>query len=240
MLKHQFSSIRVKNPAGLQKRNPDLSTLCFANHSNWWDGLTDFLLTAHLAPDAKLYVMIEELHRLSVLSWVGGFSVDKSTPQAAFRSLHYGLNLLRQDSRNILWLYPQGAVQHQDYHPLQFAQGLAYLVNKMPHLNVIPIAQYYSFIREEKPEIFIYVGTPLTLDEDLRKNRKALNHYFEQLLLGMREAIREDLIQGNLSEYHLLLQGQINPYTTLEQSLHRAGQWVQNILNPWPRHRRSP
>lgn len=232
LLKKQFYAVRVKNREAFLYRNPTQPTLCVGNHSNWWDGLTDFLLCTRETPGDRFYLMIEQLHRFPFLSYLGGFSIDKSSSLSAMRSLDYACQLLSRDPKTLLWIYPQGEVRPQDRRPLNFANGVGYLVKKMPHSNVIPVAHYYTYQKEDRPEVFMNVGNPLVVPPGVAKNRQALSELLEDAVTGLLEEIRADLARGEVSQYSLLLQGDLNPFKLLEADLRRAGATVDFLLHP--------
>lgn len=234
-LKKQFYAVRVKNRQSFLFRDPNQPTLCLSNHCNWWDGMVDFILTSRLAEEEKFYVMIEELHRFSFLSRLGGFSVEKDSALSALRSLEYACQLLQKDPDNLLWIYPQGTVIPQDRRPLQFAGGVGYLMKKLPEINIVPVAQYYTFVKEDRPEILINVGAPIQpnrIDPAIRRNRQALTGFFESQVTELLEEIRADVTQGELEGYMTLVQGELNPFKALEMSLHQAWRIVDHVVHP--------
>lgn len=231
-IRKQFCSMRVKNGKALAFRDPSRPTLCISNHCNWWDGLSDFLLVSQLTPESRFHAMVEELYRFPPLTYLGGFSVEKETARTATRALEYSVNLLKSDPRNLLWIYPQGKVCPQDTPSMEFANGVAYLLKKLPEINLIPVAQYYTFLTEDRPAILMEVGEPIQLTAATAQNREEVTTLLESSVENLLTDIRTNLAQGTLDEFTPMVKGEINPFKQVELSFQYSWEVISSIYRP--------
>lgn len=198
MTKKAFYSYRVKGAENFELRNKSKANIFFATHGCWWDGIIAFLLLRHITK-TNLHMMIQGLRRFPLLSKAGGFSVEKDSPQASIRALQYAINILN-DSKNSLWIFPQGRVCPPDYRPLEFANGISYLCNKLDGINLIPIAHRYNFVREDRPEVFVEIGKPITLRGKV-EDKHELTEYLENVLTDLHDKQRLQISQGDFKGY---------------------------------------
>lgn len=232
LFRKQFYSMRVYNAAGLSQRAPDQPTLCLSNHCNWWDGICDFLLTYTLDPKALFYIMVKEVGRFPLLTYVGAFSVEQSSPIQAIRALDYAAQLMEQSAKTILWIYPQGKVTPQDARPLEFSRGVAHLIKKRQQFNVIPVAKYYAFTTEDRPELLVRIGRPMTFPASTLEDRTLLTCMLETTITEMIDQIKTDLATGDLSAYQTVIQGFPNPFKELENDLQQAWETMDSLVHP--------
>jgi len=206
MIRKAFYSFRVKNRENFELRDKSKGSILFANHSCWWDGLVAYIL-CRKALHANIRMMIEELYRFPLLSRIGAFSVEKDSPQSAIKALNYSASFLKRPETS-LWIYPQGTVMPPDYRPIKFASGVAYLCSKLDGINLIPIAQKYNFIREDRPEIFIEIGKPIIL-ENKNIDRKEFTYMLEQEFTALLDNQRIDISTGNLDGYEFIFKSRL-------------------------------
>jgi 1-acyl-sn-glycerol-3-phosphate acyltransferase len=206
MLNKAFYSVRVKNAENFELRDKTKGSIIFASHCCWWDGFVAYLLCRKVLK-TNMRMMIEELYRFPLLSRIGGFSVEKDSPQSAIKALNYCTEFLNKPDE-ALWIYPQGSVMPPDHRPIEFAGGTAYICSKMDGINLIPIAHRYNFLREDRPEIFVEVGKPIILTEKC-KDRKALTSMLEREFTNNMEKQRKDISEGKLEGYELFLKSRL-------------------------------
>ena len=138
----------------------DPSGLLFlGNHSSWWDLYLAHLLNEAVPVDG--YGMMEHFNlvRFGFFRRIGAFSVDRSDPLAVRAALDYTAELLARP-RSGVWLFPQGRVAANDIRPLGFQPGLRGLLRRTGRLRMVPIALRYEFWQDERPEVFVRIGTP--------------------------------------------------------------------------------
>ena len=203
LVEHNFASIRIKNKENYNLANPNYANLLYGNHSCFHDGQVAYYICRKMF-NANFYLMIQELYKLSLLSKIGGFSVEKDSPLEALKSINYASNLLA-DKDNMLWIFPQGRVMPPDYRPIKFESGLTYLSNKVKGLNLIPVAIRYTYVRDVKPEIFAEIGEPITIENGV-SNKKEFTHFLEEDFANLSDAQTKRISQGDLDEYEFVYQ----------------------------------
>lgn len=215
MIKSSFFSMNVKNIQNFELRDKEKSTILFASHCSWWDGIIGYTLLRTFMK-IRFHLMIEELYRFPLLSKIGAFSVEKNSPQSALKSLNYCTEIL-ENKDNLLWIFPQGEVKPPDYRPIKFANGLSYLYKKVNGVNIIPISHRYNFIREDKPEIFIEMGKPVIIPNKTQK-RQEITRLLENELCNLLDKQRNDISNGNLSGYESILKSKLCLAKSLEKN----------------------
>lgn len=159
LYKH-FNAIHLSHYENLESINNNLPLIFYANHSNWWDGFIAYFISNRiLKKDDYLLMDFEQMKKYSFFKYIGVFSVDKSNPADSLRSINYASNLIKNSNR-CLWIFPQGNMQHQDYRPLIFYNGIINIAKKSFPVQLIPVAFRYDFIMEQRPEVFIKIGKP--------------------------------------------------------------------------------
>lgn len=206
MIKKSFFALRIKNAENYNLRNSSMSNIIFTNHSCWWDGLVAYTICRQLFK-TEMHMMIEELHRFPLLAKIGAFSVKKDSAYSPIRTLTYSAEILN-NPENSLFIYPQGEVKPPDYRPVKFAGGISYLCKKLNGVNLIPIAQKYCFLREDRPEILVEVGKPIVLDNN-SINRKEFTEYLEAEFTKLLDGQKEDISAGKLEEYEFLIKSRL-------------------------------
>lgn len=215
-IEKNFYSVKIKNKENFYSGNPEYSRILYGMHNCFYDGQLAYYFCRKVF-NANFYLMIQELYRLPQLAAVGGFSVEKNSPYEAVKSLNYASNLLK-DKENMLWLFPQGKVMPPDYMPLKFESGLSYICNKVKKVNVIPVAIKYTFVRQEKPEIFIEIGKPTVIDNGVR-NKKELTGFLEDDLSSLVNNQLYNISTDDCEEYETVYQNKLSLYRRMESHL---------------------
>jgi len=216
MAKKAFYSIRIKNAQNFNLRDKTKGNIIFSNHNCWWDGPVGFLLSKKRFK-TQLYMMIEELHRFPLLSRLGAFSVEKDCPHSSMKALNYSAKLL-QNPNSSLWIYPEGIVKPPDFRPIKFASGISYICKKLNGVNLIPVANKYNFLREDRPEVLLDVGKPIILNDNAI-NRKEFTSYLENEFTKLLDNQKEEISSGNINEYEYLFKNQLCIYKLIEKHL---------------------
>lgn len=206
MVKKGFYSLRVKNAENFNLRDSNNGNIIYGFHSCWWDGIIAYLLCRKVFK-TQLNMMVEELYRFPLLSRIGAFSVEKKSPQAAIKALNYSLDIVKNPTQS-LWIYPQGTVMPPDARPVKFANGISYLCKKSKGVNLIPIANRYTFLREDRPEILVEIGKPIII-KDNNFDKKEFTKYLENELTVLLDKQHEEISQGKLDEYKLMFKSRL-------------------------------
>ena len=206
MVRKGFYSLRIKNAENFNLRDPDKGNIIYGIHSCWWDGIIAYLLCRQVFK-TQINLMIEELYRFPLLSKIGAFSVEKKSPQSAIKALNYSIDIIKNPEKS-LWIYPQGIVMPPDSRPLKFASGISYLCKKSGGVNLIPVANRYTFLREDRPEILVEVGKPIIINNN-NLDKKEFTHYLENEFTEFLDKQREEISQGKLGDYELVFKSRL-------------------------------
>lgn len=204
LLKKFFYKIHLENSSSFNNRNTNLPTIIFANHSNWWDGLIAFFLSHNIWNiDAYVMMEIEQLSKHKFFSRLGAFSVDKTSASAAYKSIEYSLDLLKDKSK-VLWIFPQGEMLPNDLRPLNFYSGLSKIVEKTGEVNLFYLSFRYEFLMEQRPEIFIKLKS---FEIKNNWNAKELTNVLSDELTKNLDILKSDVLNSNTSSYKTILSG---------------------------------
>lgn len=222
MLENRFYSMKIKNRENYDKRNHNFANIIYAPHNNWWDGIVGYNMCRRVF-NTTLRMMIEELNRFPILAKAGAFAVNKKSPQASMKALQYAAEQLENKDIS-LWIFPQGIIRPPMFRPIEFQTGMAYIaknvIKKAGGVNLIPVSVNYAFLREDRPEVLVEVGEPLTItDPDF--DRKELNHQLETNFESLCDRQLEDIKHGEIDDYEYIFRQKLKWYRKLEKRLKR-------------------
>ena len=225
MLKTRFYAFRYKGAQNFYTKSPDVPTIMFANHSNWWDGIVAYMVCNAIC-HRQMRLMVEELKRFPLLRRAGCFSINKKSPQASMEALKYAINEIA-DTRCNLYLYPQGIINPPNYRPIVFQSGLAYMVEKAVKkygkVALIPTAVNYFFLRDNRPEVFVEMGERIEVTADKKIDRKEFTEYLAKTLEELCDKQMYEISHAEFEEYETLFQQRLKWYRRIEQRLKRSG-----------------
>ncbi|MDF2658553.1 MAG: putative glycerol acyltransferase [Paenibacillus sp.] len=160
LLPRFFHSIEA---VGAVDAEPGASVLYIMNHCSWWDGLLVYHATQNCSL-ADHYMMMdrEQLAHYPFFRKLGAFSIDKSSLGGITASLDYASSLMRQG--RAVWLFPQGAIEHQEKRPIAFQSGVGALLCRCPQTAVIPVTVYYSVSNRQKLLAELEFGKLMKMD----------------------------------------------------------------------------
>ncbi|MDE5412078.1 lysophospholipid acyltransferase family protein [Alkalihalobacterium chitinilyticum] len=213
LLKKSFSQIMLRNDSDI---NPAKPTLFLLNHSSWWDGLISFHLAKTLF-SIDSYAMMEEkgLVTFPFFKRLGAFSIHLQSVKEIVSSLRHAEQLLLQNKG--IWMFPQGKEEHLEKRPLSFKNGAAYLIEKVPAVQVVPITYYYTFSGQQLPNLYIHAGKELVFSGK-RNSRKQLTTLLEAIVTKQLDQQRHDVIHHLTNQYNVLLTGK-RPVSELFKAL---------------------
>jgi 1-acyl-sn-glycerol-3-phosphate acyltransferase len=197
LLKRRFHSIRVLGLDNFIKVN---SSIIYANHSSWWDGLIAFEISKALRADSFIMMEEKQLRNLSLFRRLGAFSVVRENPRQAVKSLNYAVNLLKEKPSRTLWIFPQGKILPNDSRPILFYNGLARIIERVADCSAVPLAIRYEFLNEYKPEIFVKIGESDNFNE-IDFNSKKLTRNFESRISKTLDELKNDVVSQNFANY---------------------------------------
>lgn len=201
LFKRRFHSLRVSGLEILKTKNPQIPLIIYANHSSWWDGLAAFEISR--AANLDQFVMMEEkqLKKLQLFRKLGAFSVVRENPREAVKSVNYAVDLLKENSRRTLWIFPQGEILPNDLRPLKFFHGLSRIVEKMGKCLVVSCGVRYEFFGNFKPEVLVGIGSAELISVDKNFNAKKKTDEFESDLTKTLNDLKSDILTSNLQNY---------------------------------------
>ncbi len=223
MLENRFYAFRYKGAENFEHRNPNVPTIMYAPHSNWWDGIVAYNICNRIF-GKEIRLMVEELNRFPLLRRGGAFSVNKKSPQASMTALNYAVDVLA-DLNNILYLFPQGIINPPNFRPIDFQTGLVYVaqkaVKKYGAVNLVPVAVNYFFLRDNRPEVWVEFGKSIEL-KDARIDRKDYTHFLAADLEKLCDSQFDDIRHARFAGYDTLFQQKLKWYRRIEQRLKKV------------------
>jgi chlorobactene lauroyltransferase len=204
LLKRRFHSFRISGLEFLLNKDAHIPLLIYCNHSSWWDGLVAFQISYETG--LRSFVMMEEkqLRKLFLFRRLGAFSVVREKPREAFRSIEYSAGLLKKNSANSLWIFPQGEILPNDLRPLKIFKGLSKIVEKVGKCATVSLSMRYEFLGEFMPEIFVKISQPEITSVVPEFDLKQLTEKFRFRLTENLESLKNDVINQNLAGYQTI------------------------------------
>lgn len=227
MIKNRFHAAMCKGKENLDKRDKRFATIFYVNHNNWWDGIWGYYIIYFILKKQKLRLrfMIEEMNRFPLFQYVGCFPINKKSPQSAIKSLNYAVTTL--DKPDIgFWLFPQGIIRPPHYRPEIFQSGLAFMaekaIEKYGGINLVPVANSFMFLRQDRPEIVCEIGEPKTFTvPDI--NRKEFTHKIQKEFEEFLDNHDLQISKGNFEGYHYEFKQKLHWWRAIEQKLKSIG-----------------
>ncbi|TVR13039.1 MAG: hypothetical protein EA391_14585 [Balneolaceae bacterium] len=183
----RFKNVWVQQ--GYQPAN-DSKSIYYINHSSWWDGLIPLLLNQKIFhQNARAMMEDKQLRQHSFFKKIGAFSVNLENPRAVIKSLRYAVDSFERPNSS-LYIFPEGKIVPFSTKRPCFKKGLAWIAQKSPDLDVVPIGVYIHTAGSDKPELFLKIGKKVTFKSS--DNPEELNLYFEHKLGELLEELVRD------------------------------------------------
>lgn len=135
---------------------------------------------------ARALMEDKQMRKYKLFQKIGAFSINRDDPRKAIISLRYAVNSFERDHSS-LFIYPEGAITPTG-SKMKFEGGLAWLHDKLEHVDFVPIGIYMHTIRHDKPELHLHVGRPMKVKDGLSSDEKTMQ--FEQTLDQMLDDLR--------------------------------------------------
>lgn len=205
IIRRSFSKIYVKNSPEINLSAP---TLYLCNHHNWWDlFIASFINEYVLGQNAAYLVEYEEIEQQIGIprgSHLIPLKIDSYVEMK--ENMDAGSEWLNQ-KRASLWLFTKGENPHQDYRPLRLLPGLGILLEKVRHVQVVPVSIYYTFEWEPRPCVYIHLGSPIMPSTFEKGNRRNWVSSCENALSVQLDELRVRVIHQNVEDFKLVLRG---------------------------------
>jgi chlorobactene lauroyltransferase len=144
------------------------STLYLVNHNYWFDALTPLLLNRYAFRQRLRAVMEDtQLRKHPFFKRLGAFSINRSHPRSAIRSLDVAADWLNQEG-HCLFLYPEGKLVDATV-PISIESGVLRVIANAPMADVVPLATHIHFMRGPKPVLLIRSGDPIRITDQMPK-----------------------------------------------------------------------
>jgi 1-acyl-sn-glycerol-3-phosphate acyltransferase len=134
-----------------------LPLFVIANHISWWDGFWINYLNLKMFKRRFYFMMLEEqLHKHWFFRYAGGFSVKKHS-RSAIDSIVYASQLLA-DCRNMVLVFPQGAIQSTYTREFIFEKGIESIFKRVStDFQILFIANLVDYYSSPSPSLFVHV-----------------------------------------------------------------------------------
>ncbi len=97
---------------------------------------------------------------------IGTFSINLQNSKSLITSLRYAVNSMKRPKAS-LFIYPEGEIVPFSTDKPNFKKGLVWIAEKCPEVDIVPIGIYIHSSKFDKPELFIKIGKPVEIQEDL-------------------------------------------------------------------------
>ncbi|MCC5941893.1 MAG: lysophospholipid acyltransferase family protein [Balneolaceae bacterium] len=189
LFRRRFKRVSISQHYRPEKKS---KTIYYLNHSSWWDGLIPFLLNQKVfRQNARAMMEDKQMRQHSFFKKIGAFSVNLENPRAVIKSLRYAVESFERPESS-LFIYPEGEIVPFSSEKPSFKKGVAWIAQKCPEVDVVPIGIYIHTAKADKPELFIMVGEKLQFDSTSEGTE--LNIFFEEKL--------GDLLKNLVKESH--------------------------------------
>lgn len=168
--------------------SPDRSTVYFANHTSWWDGLIPFLLNEfHFRQEGRAIMEYKQMERYRFFRKIGAVPIDRDHPRSAMQVIRKSADFLNQPGRS-LYIFPQGRM-YSECDPIEFEGGLSRLVELTEAVDFVPLAITINTVRFDKPELYLASGEPAELPETFSHQERTIvmMKQLEQILRTTRK-----------------------------------------------------
>ena len=165
LFRRRFSAVRIRFN---YEPEPGASTLFYANHNSWWDGLIPFYLNEfHFQQRGRAIMEDVQMERFFFFKWIGAFSINRAKRREAIYSLRYAMQSLQRPNGSV-YIYPEGEIVPftRSLSP-SFEQGVGWLCQKLPEVDVVPIAIRIHTMRADKPELLVEIGPKSDINREL-------------------------------------------------------------------------
>ena len=136
---------------------PEGPVLLIQNHFSWWDGYWSYYVAEKiLGRNFHVMMLEEQLQKRMFLARTGAFSVNPNGNNL-LASMRYASGLL-SDSKNVVTIYPQGAIQSHYQNKIQFEKGAEILLRLSSNpVNLVFAVARISYGTPVRPKATVFV-----------------------------------------------------------------------------------
>ena len=198
LLRAAYARVRVGGapwPAG----GPSIALV---NHSAWWDPIVALFLSHDLFRRDGYGIMEgAQLERYPFFRRVGCFGVTSASLADARALAALAVRLLTARPARTLWIFPQGALLPARA-TLRFRAGAARIALAASGVAVVPVVVRYEPGREQRPELLVRVGDPVTTTGSAAPE---LTRAFEAAVARELARLDDDIARDDLAAYRVVL-----------------------------------
>ena len=201
LIRRRFSAVWVQGLEELSKAAPP-SIIC-VNHSSWWDGL--IALEVGRRAGLNNFFMMEErqLKNLRPFTRLGAFSVVREDARQALESIEFATEVLRSKDNPSVWIFPQGEIRPNFERPLNFFSGIEHLAKRVIPCRAVPVGMRFEFLGGVKPEVFISIGSGVTISNS--DGVANLANSMEDSVGSLLQKVESDIASGRRDHYQNLI-----------------------------------
>jgi len=113
---------------------------------------------------------------------LGGFSINRESKEVV-RSLQYAANLL-SDPKNLVTVFPQGALLSNHSDEINIERGIDYIVKKIDgNCQIIYYSAFIDYFESLKPSVYFhFLNCGTNHDFDCEKVRALINAHHKKAL----------------------------------------------------------
>ena len=171
-------------------REGSLPILLIANHVSWWDGFWAVYVNDLLFGRKFHFMMLEEqLRKYWFFNYAGGFSVSKKS-KSVMETLRYTADLLG-DNRNLVLIFPQGAIQSMHVQRFEFEKGIERILRLIPNdIQIIFLVNLIDYGSDPKACLFMYLETYAPTGYDSAALQHAYTVFYRRCVEQQQEFVR--------------------------------------------------
>lgn len=221
-LRKHFHAMAIhQRPLNEAQWSTDDNFVVYANHASWWDPLVALVLAKHFFGDVQFFAPIDAkaLEKYRIFGKLGFFPVEQESLGGAKNFLQTAASILSHP-RTSVWITPEGRFADVRDHSAELMPGLAHLVSHMqrkqkqspgqqvmPKTWLIPVAIEYTYWEERFPEILVWFGNPVLIQDCPLVTKEQWSADLAERLRVTQQRLAVESIARNTAPFELLFTG---------------------------------
>lgn len=153
----------------------DRPVLLIQNHFSWWDGYWAWLISKRLSKTFNVMMLQEQIAARPFLRRCGAFPVEPGS-RKALEAIGTAVQLLK-NHRNLVTLFPQGAIETQHTPMVKFASGVERIIrNARQQPAIVMAVVLVDYFSTPRPKVTIRLKQ---LPERVEENTSLEAYYNE-------------------------------------------------------------
>lgn len=209
-----FHAVKVAMPHDTLAMEHCYPVIFYCNHAYWWDGFWSQLCTEAFFKQ-NLYIIIEyqQLAKHRFFTRLGAFSIDRSRPKSAVRTLDYAAECLtaKSPNQNALWVFPQGRIEHVDKQPIRFFNGTSAIISRVLQrtdgMYLVSVVSRIEYLEEQRPDLFLSFRAPEFLEQQEFAGQQTLTQHMQDETIEHLAWLKEKTISRDIEGFQVLVRG---------------------------------